>query len=70
MKKRTLEGQLRDAARKSGLSMLQISKRTGLPYAVVHRFLNDPDLTITLRSASKLAVMLGYELRATRKGGK
>jgi hypothetical protein len=34
-----LERQLRDAARKSGLSMLAMSQRADIPYAAVHSFI-------------------------------
>jgi plasmid maintenance system antidote protein VapI len=67
-----LERQLRDAARKSGLSMLAMSQRADIPYAAVHSFIAR-ERGMTLATASKLATLLGLELRPSgrkRKAGK
>ena len=65
---KSLEQALRDAAKRSG-SMLQLSKRAELPYATIHGFIRD-EKTVTLRSASKIADVLGLELRAKKRKGK
>jgi len=68
----TIEDQLRDVVRSSGLSIKAVSDRTGIPYAAVHGFVTDDERTIMLRTAGKLATLFGLELRpmkqATRKG--
>lgn len=60
-----IEKQLREAARRSGLSILALSKRWGVSYAVAHRFVTGTG-GITLKTAAKLARTLGLEL--CRKG--
>ncbi len=57
---------IRKAAAASGLSMLQLSKRTGIHYAAVHGFIGEYR-DITLRTASKLCKLLELELRPVRK---
>ncbi len=68
-----LVGQLRDAARQSRLIMFALSKLSGVPYSAVHGFLTG-DRRLSLRSAAKLATVLGLELcrtgRRKRKAGK
>ena len=68
-----LETQLRDAARRSGMSMKAISDETGIPYAAVHGFVAR-DRSILLSTASKLCKLFGLELRPMRrtkkKGGR
>ncbi len=64
---RNLEQQLREEARRSGLNMLTLSKRASLGYAIVHGFLTG-DRVISIRSAAKLAAVLGLELRPVRRG--
>ena len=61
-----LEKQLRDAARKSGLSMLAMSQRANIPYAGVHSFVAR-ERGLTLATASRLATLLGLEFRPVRK---
>ena len=61
-----IETTLLKAARRSGLSMLQLSKRSGLAYAIVHGFVRD-GRAITLKSGGKLAATLGLELRPVRR---
>ncbi|GMU37714.1 MAG: XRE family transcriptional regulator [Planctomycetota bacterium] len=53
---------LKAAAKRSGLSMLAISKATGLNYQTVHGFLKG-ERDIALSSAVKLADVLDLELR-------
>ncbi len=67
-----IEKQLREAARKSGLSMKRISDETGIPYAAVHGFVAR-DRSVLLSTASKLAKLLGLELKPIgrrRKAGR
>lgn len=56
-----LAGVIRRKIETSGLSMLQLSKRGGLPYQTVHGFVTQ-GRDITLRSASKMCGVLGLEL--------
>ena len=63
---------IRRRFRVSGLSILQLAKRSGVPYAAAHGFVNgtrDP----VLSTAAKLCRTLGLELRPVgrtkRKGG-
>ncbi len=58
--------QLREAARDSGLTRLQLAKRTGLPYSVVHGFVGGYR-GLTLGSAAALCRVLGLELRPVRR---
>lgn len=68
--KTDLAKDLRKAAARSGLSMLQIAKRTKTPYASIHNFIACGG-GMTLRTASKLADLFDLELRARRqKGGR
>jgi len=60
-----LTEQLRAAVRDSGLSVRQLALRAGLPYAVVHRFVNE-QADLNMRTASKLATLVGLELRPIR----
>jgi len=62
-----LGGQLRAAIEASGLSRFELSRRAGVAYAVVYRFVGG-ERTITLDTASKLANVLGLELRPKRDG--
>lgn len=62
-----LGGQLRAAFVESGLSRFAWAKRAGLSYAIVFHFAAG-DRTVTLDTASKLADVLGLELRPKRDG--
>ncbi len=66
---RNIEQQLRDATRQSGLSILALSKRSGVPYSAMHRFVTGAGC-VGLRSAAKLAKVLGLELRPVRRSPK
>ena len=59
--------QLRAAFAESGMTRFELSKRSGVPYSSVHRFLGE-GRDIAISTASKLCGVL--ELRLTRvKGG-
>lgn len=61
-----IETQLREAARKSGLSMKRMSDEADIPYAAVHNFVAS-GRGLTMRTASKLARLLGFELRPVKR---
>jgi hypothetical protein len=61
-----IERRLRQAAIKSELSIKRLAVGSGLPYGSVHGFVTDPDRTLTLRSAARLAAFLELELCPTR----
>lgn len=61
-----LAEQLREAARKSGLSMLAMSQQAGIPYAAVHNFVAR-ERGLTLTTASKLATLLEMELQPVKR---
>lgn len=61
-KQTDLGKQLREAFRSSGMSMFALSKQSGVPYSGIHRFIN-ADRDLTLSTASKVADVLGLELR-------
>lgn len=65
-----LDGLLRAATRESGLSILQVAKRSGCPYAVTHRFMTGGG-SISLLTASKLLDGLGLvaEIRTKKVKG-
>ena len=60
-----IEQQLRDAARGSGLSMRQMSLRSGCGYQSIHGFVTE-NRGLTLTVAARLAAALGLELRPKR----
>jgi len=64
---KSIEDQLRQAARKSGLSIKAMSVRAEIPYAGIHRFVTDDETSITLRTAARLATLLGMELRRVKR---
>ena len=61
-----IEQQLRDAARKSGLSMRQISLRSGCAYQSVHGFMTE-NRGLTLTVAARLATALELELKPAKR---
>ena len=61
-----LAAQLRTAVERSGLSRFELAQRTGLSYAVIHRFITG-NRDIVLATASKIAAVLDLELRPARK---
>ena len=60
-----LDGQLRAAVRKAGLSKYGLAKYAGIDRAVACRFMN-AERSLTLTTASKIATLLGLELRSAR----
>ncbi len=56
-----LADQLRAAFRESQMSRLELARRAGISYAIIHRFVAG-ERGITLASASKIAGVLGMEL--------
>lgn len=60
-----LGDQLRVAFVESGMSRFELSKRAVISYAIVHRFAAG-DRDIRLETASKIADVLGVELRPRR----
>ena len=66
-KKTDLARELRAAFKVSGMSRFALSKRSGVSYSVIHRFIGE-ERDLTLGTASKLATVLGLELHPKRKG--
>ena len=64
-----IERQLKDAARRSGLSMKALSERSGIWYASIHGFLVN-NRQISIGTAARLAEALGLELRPKRRQAK
>jgi transcriptional regulator with XRE-family HTH domain len=67
-----LATQIREAFAKSGMNRLELSRRSGVAYSAVHRFIAG-DRDATLATATRWCEVLGLELRPvrrTRKGGK
>ena len=60
-----LAKQLKAAYSKSGMTRFMLAKRSGVSYAIVHRFISD-DRGITIDTASKLCETLGLELGAVK----
>lgn len=58
--------QLKRAIRQSGLTRKQISDRAGVGYAAVHGFMAG-SRDLTLASASRIANLVGVELRPKRR---
>ena len=63
---RGLGQQLRAACVESGMTRFALAKRAGVSYAIVHRFAA-AERDITLGTASKLADVLGLELKPTKR---
>ena len=53
----------------SGLSILQVAKRSGVPYAVTHGMLNG-NADSRLSSVERVCAVLDLELRATPRGNR
>ena len=64
--KESVEQAFRRAVRESGLSMLQLCKRSGVGYQSIHAFVTQ-GRGLTLESVSKLAAVLGLELTPTKR---
>lgn len=56
---------LRQAVADAGLSMLQVSKRAGIPYKCAHAFIVGYG-DVMLATASKIADVVGLELRPVK----
>ena len=61
-KQTDLEKILRDALKNSGLSTYQLEALTGVPQAVIYRFIKGKR-SITLATASKIVEALNLELK-------
>jgi transcriptional regulator with XRE-family HTH domain len=59
-----LEEQFRRAIKDSGLSLYRLAKMTGVSHGVMSNFING-HRTLTLKTAAKLAPVLGVELKTT-----
>ena len=68
MSKKTtdLARELRAAFKASGMNRLELSKRSGVSYSVIHRFCGG-DRDLTLGTASKLADVLGLRLISDKR---
>ena len=64
--KRDLGEQLRAAVTESGLTRNALAKQMDVSYAITHRFMGG-DRDITLATASKMADVLGLELRPVKR---
>ena len=60
--KDTLATIIRERFERSGMSMLQLSKRTGVPYGSVHRFFASQNDNAALGTAQKFCDVLGLTL--------
>lgn len=60
---------MRAAIENSGLTLLEISHRTGISQSQLSRFMRS-ERNITFPTAEKIGKLLGLELRQVRKGGK
>ncbi len=67
--RQSLAESLKAAARATGLSVNALAKQSGVPQAVLHRFLAG-ERGITLDTAEKLCAWLGLELQPAAGGGK
>lgn len=61
-----LAEQFRTAFTDSGLSRFKLARRAGVSYATVYRFMSG-ERSVTLDTASKLAEVLGLEMRPSKK---
>ena len=67
----TLQDQLRQAVRDSGVSLYRVAKDSGVRYQVLHRFVSGKR-DLTLETASRLADFFGMRFtrpRRPKKGG-
>ena len=61
-----LDEQLRQAVRRSGLNRKQVADRGGMSYSLIHGFMSG-ERSMTLRVASRVADVVGLELRPTKR---
>lgn len=59
-----LANELRKKITASGLNRLQIAKRSGLSYSLVHRFCAGAELSVP--NAERVALALGYKISLVR----
>jgi ribosome-binding protein aMBF1 (putative translation factor) len=64
-KKTDLAKEFRAAFKASGMSRFELSKKSRVSYSAIHRFIGG-ERDLTLGTASKLANVLGLELRAKK----
>lgn len=57
---------IRERFRATGWSILQLAKRSSVPYAAAHGFVNG-DRDVVLSTAAKLCDALGLQLRSVRQ---
>ncbi|MFC1739707.1 helix-turn-helix domain-containing protein [Planctomycetota bacterium] len=62
-----LEGQLWRAIRQAGISRYELSRKSGVDQAQLSYFMSG-QRSLTLRSAEKIAGVLGLELKPKKKG--
>ncbi len=67
------EKQLKDAIEQSGMSLTEVAESSGVDYSQLWRFLQSEEKitlrrTITLRTAEKLAAVVGLELKPKKEG--
>jgi plasmid maintenance system antidote protein VapI len=68
-KKTNIEKKLREAIIGSDMSRYRISKLSGVGQSELSLFVNHKR-TLTLKTAAKVANVLGLDLRPVKKGGK
>jgi predicted transcriptional regulator len=56
---------LRAAIRNSGISEIELARRTGVPQSRINDFMNGGDMRLT--NAGKIAKYLGLELKKSRR---
>lgn len=61
-----LDRQLRRAIQRSGMTRKRVADRAGVSYAIIHDFVSGKR-GMTLRTASRVADLLGLELREVRR---
>lgn len=60
---------LRRAIACSGLNRVQLAKRSGVAYGLVHRFCGNPDIELTVANLERLAATLDLDVRLVSKSG-
>jgi len=65
----TMADLVRDAFKRSGLTMNQLSRQTGVCYATIHGFMRG-ERDILLSVLSRMAPTLGVEVRCAASRGK
>lgn len=65
----TFQEQIGRALKTSGMTRFELSRRSGVAYSVIHRFLAGQN-DVNLRTAERLCRVLGLGLTPLRKSGK